>query len=52
LVEDLAEFLDLLCLERPIVLGVSFGAVLGLKFAARYPWRLSPHMSSRYDPSD
>jgi pimeloyl-ACP methyl ester carboxylesterase len=41
LVEDLAEFIDWHCLERPIVFGVSFGGVLALEFAARYPHRLS-----------
>jgi pimeloyl-ACP methyl ester carboxylesterase len=40
LVEDLAEFLDWHCLERPAVFGVSFGGVLALEFAARYPSRL------------
>jgi 3-oxoadipate enol-lactonase len=40
LVEDLAEFLDWHCLERPALLGVSFGGVLGLEFAARFPNRL------------
>jgi pimeloyl-ACP methyl ester carboxylesterase len=37
LVGDLAEFLDLCCLEKPAVMGVSFGGVLALEFAARYP---------------
>jgi pimeloyl-ACP methyl ester carboxylesterase len=40
LVEDLAEFLDWHCLERPALLGVSFGGVLALEFAARSPSRL------------
>lgn len=40
LVEDLAEFLDWHCLESPIVMGVSFGGVLALEFAARFPHRL------------
>lgn len=40
LASDLAEFLDWHCLERPTVLGVSFGGVLALEFAARYPGRL------------
>jgi pimeloyl-ACP methyl ester carboxylesterase len=40
LVEDLSEFLDWLCLEKPTVLGVSFGGVLALELAARYPNRL------------
>jgi pimeloyl-ACP methyl ester carboxylesterase len=41
LVADLAEFLDWHCLESPPVLGVSFGGLLALEFAARYPHRLS-----------
>ncbi len=40
LVADLSEFLDWLCLENPTVLGVSFGGVLALEFAARFPHRL------------
>lgn len=40
LVGDLAEFLDWLCLENPSLMGVSFGGVLALEFAARYPYRL------------
>jgi len=40
LVEDLSQFLDWHCLERPTVLGVSFGGVLALEFAARFPQRL------------
>jgi 3-oxoadipate enol-lactonase len=39
-VTDLAEFLDWHCLERPAVLGVSFGGVLALELAARFPIRL------------
>jgi pimeloyl-ACP methyl ester carboxylesterase len=41
LVDDLAEFLDWHCLERPALVGLSFGGVLALEFAARYPRRLS-----------
>jgi pimeloyl-ACP methyl ester carboxylesterase len=41
LVRDLAEFLDWHRLERPAVLGVSFGGVLALELAARFPHRLS-----------
>lgn len=41
LVDDLAEFLDYHCLERPALLGVSFGGVLALELAAREPRRLS-----------
>jgi len=40
LVDDLAEFLDWHCLERPAVMGVSFGGVLAVEFAARFPHRL------------
>ena len=40
LVSDLAEFLDWHCLESPAVLGVSFGGVLAVEFAARFPYRL------------
>jgi len=40
LVEDLAEFLDWHCLESPALMGVSFGGILALEFAARFPSRL------------
>jgi pimeloyl-ACP methyl ester carboxylesterase len=40
LVQDLNEFLDWAALERPTVLGVSFGGVLALELAARLPHRL------------
>ena len=40
LVDDLAEFMDALQLERPDVMGVSFGGIVGLEFAARHPCRL------------
>lgn len=40
LADDLAEFLDWLCLESPAVLGVSFGGAVALTFAARHPYRL------------
>lgn len=40
LVEDLREFLDWCGLERPPVLGVSFGGVLALELAMRWPHRL------------
>ncbi len=40
LVADLAEFLDWHCLERPALMGVSFGGILALEFAARFPHRL------------
>jgi pimeloyl-ACP methyl ester carboxylesterase len=41
LVNDLAEFLDWQCLECPAVMGVSFGGVLALEFAVRFPTRLN-----------
>lgn len=41
LAADLHELFESLELERPIVCGVSFGAVIALEFAARYPSRLS-----------
>jgi pimeloyl-ACP methyl ester carboxylesterase len=40
LVEDLAELLDTLRLERPTIMGLSFGGLIALKFAIRYPYRL------------
>jgi pimeloyl-ACP methyl ester carboxylesterase len=40
LMTDLGEFLDWHCLERPALLGVSFGAILALEFAARFPNRI------------
>ncbi len=40
LVDDLAELTAWLGLERPAVMGVSFGGILALEFAARYPARL------------
>src|SRR5262249_12607018 len=40
LVQDLTEFLDWHYLERPAVLGISFGGVVALEFAARHPARL------------
>jgi pimeloyl-ACP methyl ester carboxylesterase len=40
LVGDLAEFLDWHCLECPAVMGVSFGGMVALEFAARFPSRL------------
>lgn len=41
LVQDLREFLDRLCLERPLLLGVSFGGVVALELAAQYRQCLS-----------
>jgi pimeloyl-ACP methyl ester carboxylesterase len=40
LVRDLAEFLDWHRLESPAVFGVSFGGVLALEFASRFPHRV------------
>jgi pimeloyl-ACP methyl ester carboxylesterase len=40
LVNDLAEFLSVMGLERPNLLGVSFGGVIGLEYAARYPHQI------------
>jgi len=40
LVEDLAELIEKMNLENPIIMGVSFGAIIALKFAIRYPHRL------------
>jgi pimeloyl-ACP methyl ester carboxylesterase len=40
LAADLAEFLDWHCLESPAIFGVSFGGLIALEFAARYPSRL------------
>jgi pimeloyl-ACP methyl ester carboxylesterase len=36
----LAELLDSLRLENPTIMGVSFGAIIALKFAIRFPHRL------------
>jgi proline iminopeptidase len=38
---DLAALCDALELDRPIILGTSFGAIVALKFAQEYPGRLS-----------
>jgi len=40
LVEDLREFLDWRGLESPPILGISFGGVLALELAVRWPHRL------------
>jgi pimeloyl-ACP methyl ester carboxylesterase len=40
LVEDLAELLDTLKLENPTIMGLSFGGIIAMKFAMRYPYRL------------
>jgi pimeloyl-ACP methyl ester carboxylesterase len=41
LADDLDEFIDWHCLERPIVFGVSFGGVVALEYAARHAAGLS-----------
>lgn len=41
LVDDLQELLEALQLECPLLMGVSFGGLLALKYAARFPYRLS-----------
>jgi 3-oxoadipate enol-lactonase len=41
LTEDLAEFLDWHCLEMPAILGVSFGGVVALELASRFPGRIA-----------
>jgi pimeloyl-ACP methyl ester carboxylesterase len=41
LVEDLAELLDTLRLENPTIMGLSFGGIIALKFAIRYPHRVN-----------
>ena len=40
LVEDFAELVEKLNLERPIIMGLSFGGIIALKYAMRYPNRL------------
>lgn len=40
LVEDLAELLATLKLENPTIMGLSFGGIIAMKFAMRYPYRL------------
>lgn len=41
LVEDLSEFISWHGLERPHILGVSFGGVVALEYASRYPSRVA-----------
>jgi pimeloyl-ACP methyl ester carboxylesterase len=41
LADDLAQFLDWHCLESPAVMGVSFGGVVALQCATRWPHRVS-----------
>lgn len=40
LVDDLAELIDAMKFENPTIMGVSFGAIIALKFAIRHPHRL------------
>ncbi len=40
LARDLSEFLDWHRLENPVVVGVSFGGLIALEFAARFPHRV------------
>jgi pimeloyl-ACP methyl ester carboxylesterase len=54
LVDDLAEFIEWHCLESPAILGMSFGGVLALEFAARFPHKLSAlavqGVGARFEP--
>jgi len=50
LVSDLEEFLDWYGLERPPVLGVSFGGVLALELAARHPYRMQALLTQGVGP--
>jgi pimeloyl-ACP methyl ester carboxylesterase len=54
LVDDLAELLDALKLENPTIMGVSFGGIIALKFAIRFPYRLDrlivQGVGARYEP--
>lgn len=54
LTEDLAEFIAWRGLERPAVLGVSFGGVVALQYAARYPNQIRAlglqGVGSRFEP--
>lgn len=49
LVDDIADFIELLGLECPVVVGVSFGGILALQYAARYPSRLSAVIAQGVD---
>lgn len=40
LVDDLAELIDTLKLENPTIMGLSFGGIIALKYAIRFPYRL------------
>src|SRR4051794_4886816 len=41
LVDDLREFISWFGLERPVVCGVSFGGVLAIEYASRYPHQIA-----------
>jgi pimeloyl-ACP methyl ester carboxylesterase len=41
LVDDLGELLDQLALEKPLVMGVSFGSALAMMLAAQRPYRVA-----------
>jgi pimeloyl-ACP methyl ester carboxylesterase len=53
--EDLAAFLDVLEIERPVLLGVAIGAMVALSFAAHHPDRVRrlvlSSANARYVPS-
>jgi 3-oxoadipate enol-lactonase len=53
LVEDLGELLDALKLENPTIMGLSFGGIIALKFAIRFPYRVDrlivQGVGSRYE---
>ncbi|GBD36331.1 Non-heme bromoperoxidase BPO-A2 [bacterium HR36] len=51
LVDDLAEFVARLALECPVIMGVSFGGIIALQFAARYPARLAAVVAQGVDVS-
>lgn len=52
---DLGDFLDCLCLERPMVFGFSFGGVVALDFAVQHPGRVGQlavqGVGARFEPS-
>lgn len=54
LVDDLNNFIDGLRLERPSVLGVSFGGAVAMEYAAKHPHRISSvavqGLASRFEP--
>ena len=39
--DDIAEFIDTLGIEKPVLLGFSFGGFIAIKLAARYPNKIS-----------